>query len=609
MRLSRPWLVLVLALFCLPLFVGLGRADIENDEAIYSFGVDRILEIGDWFAPRSSPHEDEVFLEKPPLKFWIVAAPIRLGLLPHDEFGMRFWDAAFGAVAFLYIFGVGTILAGPVCGAVAVLALFVHWPLLFEHGLRTNNMEAALLLSYCAGVFHFMCWGRAEQDRTARAHALAVGAAFAVGFMTKFVAAVFLPMILGLTALLFGDLRRRLIGGIRHWVEAAGLALIIIAPWFAYAHLRFGSQLWQTILKEHVYNRFTAFLDPAHLQPWYFYIRSMYDRLVEAESSELVIAGLVVLALQTIRRRWPEGFLTLIWLIVPIALISTGTSKLYHYTYPFLPPLGLAAGYLTAHAITLISLAINAVLRRLDWNWIATRAALVRVLDRPPVRMTCLAIASLALALGAVSIVYGPVRLEVASSVIFKSSGVVRPSIVAVIFGLLAGARRTVSRVTGAVLVASLLPFPAYRTTLARLSVDRHPMAAATACLKRVADGLDASAARGIYIEVPPDGITHGMNYYFRRVRPWARSETPSLEALGARLNDLSDGRPLLVSEATYQAYMRGAAAGARQRPVSPPLISFPDVVLILPGPYAACATVPDTRGGRVGPPAAAPSR
>lgn len=62
-------------------------------KAIYSFGADRILEIGDWLAPRSSPREDAVFLEKPPLKFWIVAAPIQLGLLPHNEFGIRFWDA------------------------------------------------------------------------------------------------------------------------------------------------------------------------------------------------------------------------------------------------------------------------------------------------------------------------------------------------------------------------------------------------------------------------------------------------------------------------------------------------------------------------------------
>ena len=103
--LSRPfWLALVIAAFCLPLFIGLGRTDLENDEAIYSFAVDEILEAATGCNPRRSPHDDAVFLEKPPLKFWIVAAPIRLGLLPHDEFGLRFWDALFGALAFLYVF-------------------------------------------------------------------------------------------------------------------------------------------------------------------------------------------------------------------------------------------------------------------------------------------------------------------------------------------------------------------------------------------------------------------------------------------------------------------------------------------------------------------------
>ena len=98
MRISRPWLAVVIALFALPLFFGLGHLDLKGDEAAHSFSVDRILEIGDWLAPRSSPSDDTIFLEKPPLKFWIVAAPIKLGLLPHDEFGMRFWDALFGGL-------------------------------------------------------------------------------------------------------------------------------------------------------------------------------------------------------------------------------------------------------------------------------------------------------------------------------------------------------------------------------------------------------------------------------------------------------------------------------------------------------------------------------
>ncbi|MGE3177751.1 MAG: hypothetical protein AB7O32_09790 [Vicinamibacterales bacterium] len=598
MRLSRPWLALAFAAFCLPLFIGLGRADIEYDEAIYSFGVDRILEIGDWLAPRSSPHEDAVFLEKPPLKFWIVALPMRLGLLPHDEFGMRFWDAAFGSIAFLYVFAVGTLLAGPVCGAVALLVLFVHWPLLLEHGLRTNNMEAALLLSYAAGVYHFVRWARTDDPSGRRWHALAVGVAFVLGFLTKFVAVAFLPVMLGLTALLFGDLRRRLLADWRMWAGTIALILAISAPWFVYAHVRFGSLLWDTILKEHVYNRFTAYLDPAHLQPWYFYVQAMHDRLDEAGIFELTAAGLLVLLVQTIRRRWAEGFLVLAWLVVPTILISTGTSKLYHYAYPFLPPLGLAAGYLVSIAITLASLGLNAFLRRADWHWIAPRPALARILERPIVRLTLLSISALALAIGAASLVYGPIRIESASAVLFKNSGVVRPAVIGLLFGLLAGARRSASRVTGALLVSSLLPFPAYRALLPRLTADEKPMRVTTDCVRRVARTLGPGAPAGLYVDVGPEPMTHGQNYYFRRLRPWTRAETPSPEALERLLDDPMP-RPLLVSDSTYQTFMRGSATGARQRTASPPLVSFPDLVLLLPGPYAECADVSGTRGPR----------
>src|SRR5262245_66313583 len=113
MTVGRRWLLLALLLFALPLFFGLRSLDLETDEAIYSFAVERMLVDGEWLQPKSSPSDTTVFLEKPPLKFWIVAAPIKLGLLPRDEFGLRFWDAVMGSLAFLYIFAIGSRLAGP----------------------------------------------------------------------------------------------------------------------------------------------------------------------------------------------------------------------------------------------------------------------------------------------------------------------------------------------------------------------------------------------------------------------------------------------------------------------------------------------------------------
>src|SRR5436190_13447571 len=36
-----------------PLWMGLGAADLQNDEAIYSYAVDRMLDTGDWITPRA----------------------------------------------------------------------------------------------------------------------------------------------------------------------------------------------------------------------------------------------------------------------------------------------------------------------------------------------------------------------------------------------------------------------------------------------------------------------------------------------------------------------------------------------------------------------------
>ena len=150
--------VAISLLFGLPLFFELGSDDLQSDEAVYSYVVDRVLEHGNWlaldFIPSTHPGADpepSVYVEKPPFKLWTVAFAIKIGLLPHNEFGLRFWDALFGAVAFVYVFLIGRRLVDPVCGFAAVFLLFTHPELLDSHGLRSNVMEAALVVGYSGG--------------------------------------------------------------------------------------------------------------------------------------------------------------------------------------------------------------------------------------------------------------------------------------------------------------------------------------------------------------------------------------------------------------------------------------------------------------------------
>ena len=153
--------VVVSLLFGLPLFIELGSRDLGNDEAIYSYAVDSFLEHGNWLSPYYIPFgNEEPFANtfQPPLKLWTVALGIKSGLLPHNEFGFRFWDALFGAIAFVYVFLIGRRLVDSVCGVAAVFLLFTHPLLLFNHGLRSNVLDAALVVAYSGGIYHFLAW-------------------------------------------------------------------------------------------------------------------------------------------------------------------------------------------------------------------------------------------------------------------------------------------------------------------------------------------------------------------------------------------------------------------------------------------------------------------
>ena len=133
---------------------------------------------------------------------------------------MRAWDVIFGAVAFLYVFAIGRRLSGPLCGFIAVMVLFLYEPLLFKHGLRNNNMEAPLFLCYCGGVYHYLAWASGAAAR--RRHIFAVHAYFFLGFMTKFVAAFFLPVVLAAALVLDREALRRFRADFLVWT-AGGL--------------------------------------------------------------------------------------------------------------------------------------------------------------------------------------------------------------------------------------------------------------------------------------------------------------------------------------------------------------------------------------------------
>jgi hypothetical protein len=275
-----------------------------------------------------------------------------------------------------------------------------------------------------------------------------------------------------------------------------------------------------------------------------------------------------------------------------VFLISLVTSKLYHYAYPFLPPLALAAGYLVALVAMLAPVPFERWLRELDC-WAAARLPrATAALRRPPARNLLLAVSAIALSIGAISLVYGPIRIDIGGSTVFRSSGLLRPVVVAMLAGLLAGAQRTASRAVVPLLVAGALPLPTYHATLARLRMDQHPMRSSIECIQRI-QAQGGAPVPGLYLDLPNSVISHPMYYYFRRIQPWTRATSPSFSQLYRHLFDSQQAQPILVWDETYQAFMDRpeSPAGPIAGPLAaPPMVVLTDALVLLPGPYAECA-------------------
>ena len=570
---ARGFLAAALLLFCLPLFVNLGRGDFHNDEAIYSFAIDRMLATGDWLVPRALPRDDQPLFDKPPLKFWMVAAPIAAGWLPANEFGHRFWDAAMGAAALVYVFLLGTRLLNPLAGFLSVLMLVAHAPLLFTHGLRSNNMESALVLAYCGGVYHYLRWTgpfvvrtfeRSSKDQPTpndKLQVFAITLYFVLAFMTKFVAAFFLPVILGLAAVVVPEHRRAFARAWRTWALAAVAAITLAAPWFLFMSQRFGRIFWRELFGVHVYQRLTATLDPGHLQPWSYYFVQMAT-FWDTAALTVMASGLIVLAWWTTRRVAPEAVIFVLWFLLPTVVISMATSKLYHYIYPFLPPLAIAGGYFAALALATGRAPFDRLVERFNARLIE-RGRRLEWLRRRPATRAVLAIAiagALALAVG--SLVFGRVTLTIGSTEL-ASAGVLRPGLAAVLFAVLLDVPRRVRPLVLAMLVVSFLPLQGYRDSIMLLGAATNPRRQVSRCIQDI-QAASPSAPRGLVIALPDAALSQSVFYYFEPIRPWHR------EPAGG-------GRPALATP---------TSSGG------PSLDLGDGVVAVLPGVYGACAAI-----------------
>jgi 4-amino-4-deoxy-L-arabinose transferase-like glycosyltransferase len=596
-------LALVVVFFCAPLFVNLREPDLRSDEAIHSWAVDRVLDTGDWLTPGSLP-DDSAFIEKPPLKFWLVAGGIRSGLLPRNELGMRWFDALFGAIGFVYVYLLGCRLSGPLCGLTAVLVLFTLDPLVFEHGLRSNNMDAAMFLCYCGGVFHFAAWAEADRPR-ARGHASAAAACFTLGFMTKFVAAVFLPAVCVVAFACRRDAWARFRSGWRDWIVPALLVCGFVAPWFIYQTVKRGHVFWDIIVGTHVFQRFTASLDPTHVHPWHHYFVETWKALQRAGTHWVVLAGVGRLAVAAVRGESWRSRLVLVWSVLPVVAISLGTSKLLHYAYPFWPAIALAAGLIVADAARVIcgarGIAALATLRSLVPRRVASWST-----EREGPRAALIGLAAFSCAVAAWTALSGPFAVTI-GGVRVGNDSVAWPLAAACGALFLVGSLGTLLRLAVICALVALAPVPVYTGEIARTKVVDHPFRAVRECMTALQQA-GVKVGPGVYGSATE--MEHWTYYYYLwRMGEWTIGPDYSVPEAERRLWMPGRQTPVLVSRSTYETLVRRAGlwettfsggvepaegssdpvADAARNPLRSGARFDDNIAVLLPGPFQAC--------------------
>ncbi len=336
-----------------------GRPLYDPDEGRYAEIPREILAGGDWLIP----HLDGlVYLEKPPLQYWLSALALRA--FGSSELSARLWTGLFGYLTLLVVTSLARHLWGREAGlrAALLLAGSVLF-LLLGHQLTLDMTLCFWLIASLA------CFIRAQTGRGSvaaeRAWMLGCWATMALAVLTKGLIGGLIP---GATLVIYVLWQRdwRLLRRL-YWGPGLVLFAGIAAPWFVLAARANPEFLQFFFIREH----FQRFLTPIEerSEPWWFFI-------------PVLIVGIlpwVTRAVRALILDWrgaagPGGFdavrLLWIWSVFVLVFFSLSNAKLIPYILPALPALALLAarprpqesrGHLTAGATLSLLFAVGVV--------------------------------------------------------------------------------------------------------------------------------------------------------------------------------------------------------------------------------------------------------
>ncbi|HEY1312261.1 MAG TPA: glycosyltransferase family 39 protein [Steroidobacteraceae bacterium] len=397
--LRKSWMFGFAAFACTVLWFTLlaGRPLFDPDEGRYAEIPREMLSGGDWVIPHLNAL---VYLEKPPLQYWLTAGALRA--FGESEFAARLATGIAGYVALAVVFLLGRELWGAEAGARALLytlasSLFV----LLGHQL-TLDMLLCCCLTVALGCF-LMAQARGDAVRW-RLWMLGCWAGMALGVLAKGLVGALIP---AATLCIYSLWQRdwRVLGRLNlRW----GLPLfaVLAAPWFIAAAVRNAQFLRFFFIREHL----QRFLTPIEhrTEPWWFFMPVLIVAIMPW-LPQAMRALAAALGKGAPRADFDAPRLLGIWCVFVLVFFSLSDSKLIPYILPAVPALALlcasqpradSRACLLAGALLTLGCCAG-ILAYASGRWSTAEARALVLLIRPMLFWTsaCLALGALAAAL------------------------------------------------------------------------------------------------------------------------------------------------------------------------------------------------------------------
>src|SRR6185503_20086952 len=331
------------ALFLALALVGIGAADITDEDEAREVGIVQDVLAGHWLWPRFNA---ELIPDKPVLSHWLGALPCAIA--GFSETAVRLPSAVAGAtlVAWTARFGMQMLGAGP---GIAAGLLLATTPAFFDR-VRLARPDVVMLccLAPALGLV-FRAWRERRARDASWALALLGLATFAKGPVAP---ALFLATLLGFLVWQ-GELRR-----LRALFPLPGLVAFAVLGlgWYAVALAGWGDEF----VRQHLLGRYVHNLAGGVVEGEAYSRQSLLFHVTFYPLHLFAVAlpwtPLIVAALIRLHRRGgfanPLVRFLICWAVAPVVVFTPAAWKLRYYLLPSLPALALLAGPLAAELVT-----------------------------------------------------------------------------------------------------------------------------------------------------------------------------------------------------------------------------------------------------------------